>query len=513
MGLDKGICLRFYKRKDVQAEMIEHAKNKEIGVRYGDGFGKRPDILSYPRDVLELALRDVTSFHASEEVWGNPLELSSNISKKELDELRTGWDLVLDIDCPDWEISKLTAYLFIKALKDNEVKDVSCKFSGNKGFHIGVPFEAFPKEVAGKNTNDLFPECPKKISLYLLSLITNNYITIKNNKIIFDDKYAFSLNELKNKFGEREFLITKCLKCKKEIKLNEENIKEFICSKCENRIEIKEEKGFIKCDKCHILMEKIEHKKSLCKCGSNEYNSSFDPLSILEIDTILISSRHLYRMPYSLHEKSALVSLPIDPNKVMEFEKNMADPDTIQISKFKFLDRNVTGESARRLLVQALDFEVKIEEDREVQKDYEELVIESPIKEEFFPPCMQKILEGIEDGRKRAVFILMNFLGKIGWNKDEIKAFLLKWNNEKNREPLRDNYIFGQLSSFKPGDKLPPNCNNDAYYQGIGMCLPNGLCKKIKNPVNYTIVRWKSHLRENDKVKKKKTQDKNQDKN
>ena len=144
--LDKGTCLRFYKRKDIQDAMVVHAMNKEIGVRYTDSFGKMADRLSYPKEILELALRGVTSFHASEELWENPLELDSNKSKNELDELRTGWDLVLDIDCVDWELSKLTASLFIEALKENGVKDISCKFSGNKGFHIGVPFEAFPQK-------------------------------------------------------------------------------------------------------------------------------------------------------------------------------------------------------------------------------------------------------------------------------------------------------------------------------------------------------------------------------
>src|SRR3989344_8368465 len=79
--------------------------------------------------------------------------------------------------------------------------------------------------------------------------------------------------------------------------------------------------------------------------------------SFLEIDTVLIASRHLYRMPYSLHEKSGLVSLPLDPNKVLEFEKPMARPEVVQTT-FMFLDRDVVKEErARRLLLQALDFE------------------------------------------------------------------------------------------------------------------------------------------------------------
>src|SRR3989338_4038429 len=272
MPLSLSTCLKFYKRKDIQIAIIEHARNKEIGMRYNDKFGKRPDILSYPKDILELALNGITSFHASEEIWHNPLSISSELPKSELEQLRAGWDLVLDIDCPDWEFSKLTTYLFIKAVKDKHVTDISVKFSGNKGFHIGVPFEAFPKEIAQKKVKQLFPELPRKISEYLLNNITEKYI--------------------------------------KQHKKEQTQTTQFICPKCEQTKQI--DSDYLKCEKCNILMEKIESTApSLCPCGSNSSTLHFEPTAIIEIDTILISSRHLYRMPYSLHEKSGLVSIPI----------------------------------------------------------------------------------------------------------------------------------------------------------------------------------------------------------
>jgi hypothetical protein len=495
--LDKGACLRFYKRQDIQEAILEHALNKEVSVMYGIGkFGKRPDVLMYPRDVLELVKKGATSFHSSEEVWESPLLLNSDLKRKELDELREGWDLVLDIDCPDWELSKLTAHLFIKALKENGVKGISCKFSGNKGFHIGVPFEAFPSEIVGKKTKDLFPEGPKKIAQYLLGTITNNYVEVKNNKIFFDKTYSFSLNELKQKFEGQEFLINRCDGCKKKVKVKDEELTEFVCPKCENRI--KTGGNFIKCEKCSILMEKMDISRALCPCGSNNYTAIFDPLTIIEVDTILISSRHLYRMPYSFHEKSGLVSLPIDPDKVMDFEKEMANPDKLLIPMFKFLDRDVEV-SGDQLLLSAWDYEVKISEERKVgtPEGFEEIKIESPIKEDFFPPCIKQILtNGVEDGKKRGVFILSNFLGKIGWNMDEIKSYLLAWNKDKNKEGLRDNYIISQLKHFKVGEKLPPNCNNDGYYKDLGVCHPDPLCSRLRNPVNYTLIRWKTHLKQ-----------------
>ncbi|MEK6809730.1 MAG: DNA primase small subunit domain-containing protein, partial [Nanoarchaeota archaeon] len=303
--LDLGVCLRFYKRKDIQEAIIDHAKNKEIGVRYNDSFGRRPDILTYPKEILELSLRGVTSFHASEELWENPLELESNKSKKDLDKLRAGWDLVLDIDCKFVDYSKIAADLIIQFLKYCGVKDISCKFSGNKGFHIGVPFEAFPKKVGAMETKDLFPDAAKRIAYY-----------IKEN--------------IKEELAKRilEFEGNSFAKVKEKVNLQDEEIIRY---------------------------------------ESNQFNDKIARLNVdkfLEIDTVLISSRHLYRMPYSLHEKSGLVSLPIDPDKVMEFQKDMAKPDAILAPMFTFLDRNVSGESARQLLVQALDFDVKLEEEK-----------------------------------------------------------------------------------------------------------------------------------------------------
>ncbi len=455
MPLDKGTCLRFYKRKDIQEVLVEHAQRKEFSVRYTDSFGKRPDVLMYPKEVLELALKGATSFHCSEELWDNPLELSTGMAPKELEKIRAGWDLVLDIDCKFIDYSKICADLIVKFLKRCEVKDFSVKFSGNKGLHIGVPFEAFPSTVGAIETKTLFPEAAKKIAAYVKENIKEEL----GKKIL-----AFENND----FG----------KVKEKVELEAADITSY---------------------------EKNSFGDKVAKLNVDKF---------LEIDTVLISSRHLYRMPYSLHEKSGLVSLPIDPDKVMEFQREMAHPDKVLTPMFIFMDReNVTPGSAKRLLVQALDFEVKIkppEREKNVNagddSEREETVIPAPIKEELFPPCMKLLLKGIDDGKKRAVFCMSNFLGKVGWSKKEIEQFLAEWNQEKNSDKLRDNYVVNQLRYFKPRERLPPNCDNDAYYKTIGVCKPDSLCAHIKNPVNYTLLRWKDYLKileEEEKQEKK----------
>ncbi len=48
--------IKHYKRADVQEAIVRGAKNKEIAIKFGEGgFGKRPDTLQRPRDILELA--------------------------------------------------------------------------------------------------------------------------------------------------------------------------------------------------------------------------------------------------------------------------------------------------------------------------------------------------------------------------------------------------------------------------------------------------------------------------
>ncbi|HLC98263.1 MAG TPA: hypothetical protein VJC21_05810 [Candidatus Nanoarchaeia archaeon] len=447
--LDIGTCLRHYKRREIQEALVAHAQDREIGMRFQEMFGKRPDILSYPRDVLELALRNATSFHASEERWSNPLALSSTLSKRELEELRSGWDLVLDIDCKIFEYSRICADLVVKFLRYCGVDKtaLSAKFSGNKGFHIGVPFEAFPASVNDIPMVQLFPEAPRKIAAY-----------VKEN--------------IQKELGKR-------------ILAYEKN----------NFAAVKEKVGLAEAE--------------LLAFERNAFGDSVPSLSVekfLEIDTVLLASRHLYRMPYSLHEKSGLASVPVEPENVLQFEKAMAKPEQVKAPLFHFLSRNVSGETARRLLLQALDFKTKVAEEREkpaMKAAYDEIQITSAIREEFFPPCMKLINKGLADGKKRGLFSLINFLGKIGWAQKEIVDYTTAW-NAKNPEPLREVYLKGQLAHFIPGQRLPPNCDNEAYCKGIGVCQPDSFCSRIKNPVNYTILKWRRVQEEKQEAEEKK---------
>jgi DNA primase catalytic subunit len=408
----------YYSRPEIQKTILEFSANREICPRYFEGFGKRPDSLQYASDIFELVKRGATSFHASEEIWSNPLLIKTGMTEKDLNKLRTGWDLLLDIDSKYIDYSKIYAKIIINFLEFSGVKNVGIKFSGSKGFHLIIPWKAFPEEINGVKTSDMFPEWPRIITKY--------------------------------------------------------------------------------------IMEKTKHKliDEITKLSApNKYIKDYEAPKEVIPDLVLIAPRHLFRMPYSLHEKTALASAVIDKSKVMEFDLKDADPLKIEIKNF--IPDSKKGE-ASQLLMQALDWS------RENNSETEKKNIEyKPIQiadrsEKNFPPCIKKILLGIDDGKKRSVFALINFFRSIGTEKDELEKILYSW-NEKNKPPLQTGYIKLQIAwALKRKPLLPPNCKE--FYQGIGVCFPDELCNLIKNPVNYVV---RKNFQQNRKSPKNKDNFKN----
>jgi len=474
----------FYSKKEVQNEIFKCAKGREFSIKFGiDSFGKRPDALEFPNDILEFIKSGASSFHISEERWKDPLQLKPGMSVKQLDELREGWDLIIDVDCKFWDYSKHITHLIIKALKAHGIKAIGCKFSGNKGFHISVPFEAFPKEFNNQSINLLFPEAPKRIAQYLIDYIDSEETGYELSEYI---KKHTSEEDLIKYFYDKGSPATKivCKKCKREGELNKEDT-EFICHNCSLVLKEKQDTKYKICNNCKKLMVRQDVPKFKCKhCGSNESVEKFDMTILMNVDTLLISARHLYRGPYSHHEKSGLISVPIDPNKVLDFEKKDARVDSI-LEFITFLKKGKENE-ASRLLIQAYDHSPSIEVVREEeQREFE--IPSIAIGEDSFPPTIIKILKGIVDGRKRAVFILLNFLRNVGWDFDSIEKLLKEW-NEKNDPPLKWGYIQSQLSYQKRQKEiiLPPNYDNRGYYSDMGIS-PTAEEAKYKNPVKYAI--------------------------
>jgi len=412
------ISISYYSRPDIRKAIYDFSQNRETVPRYFEGFGKRPDALQYDSDILALAKKGATSFHTSEEIWKDPLAISTDMTEEQLSDLREGWDLILDIDSKYLDYSKIAAQLLIQALEFHGVKNIGIKFSGSKGFHIIIPWQSFPDKVYESETRKMFPKWPRLICQYLNEMIKNQLI-----------------EKISDMIGDRK-----------------------------------------------------------------SYVKDFEAPKKVMPDIVLVSGRHLFRCPYSLHEKTSLASVVIDKNKISEFKVQDANPLRVQVKGF--LPTIEKGE-ASELLLQAMDWgKSKSEkEKKETKKKYSDVVIKD-LTPNLYPPCISKILEGVkQDGRKRALFILINFFKSLKVSEEKIKEKIEEW-NKKNYHPLREGYIRSQLSwHSKQKPMLPPNCDKP-HYKDIAVCSPDGFCKFIKNPVNYTIKK-SFLLRKKDKKEKK----------
>lgn len=429
----KKIAKRYYLRRDIQEALTSEAKNREIVPRYLHQFGKRPDIITYVNDIAALANKGATSFHCSEELWHNPLGLSTEMARDKVSELRKGWDLILDIDCKFIEYSKLATELLIEAIRFHNVKNIGLKFSGGTGFHIGLSFEAFPAKLNDIFIKDFFPEGPRIIASYL---------------------------------------------------------KELIAKPLAQKI---------------LELNTLEEVSGITKKPLNDLlvNDTFNPFSILEIDTILISPRHLFRMSYSLHERTGLASIVITPSQLKAFHPGWAIP--YRVIPKPFLPKPEKDE-AKELLMQALDWHArKLREKQRREEVYggRKVVVLKNINQELYPPCVKKALNGMrQDGRKRCLFILINFLRSLNLSIDEIEKKIGEW-NKLNYKPLRKGYITSQLDWYKRrGAMPPPNCDK-SYYRNIGLCNPDFFCKKIKNPLSYVSRKLRLAKEQEQEAKKK----------
>ena len=411
--------------------------------------------------------------------------------KKEADELRQGWDLLIDIDCEHgMKYSAMAAKAITATFRQHGINNYGLKFSGSKGFHILVPWKAFPKEINGMDISNLFPEFPRKLVAYI-----RHYSSRVIQTMLPDEFYEKFKDKLKSGYvckncGEfaDEYLRVEffCESCNITEEKNFKDGKGALpkCYRCKQKMQYRPKKKFVICQKCEISSIK----------DPENFSKDLDIFSLMGLDLVLVSPRHLFRMPYSLHEKSSLVSVVIDEKDLdifiedESYKERIADPLRIEIKDF--MPDSKENEAAE-LVMQALDWSKDSGLDKELEKKTEgkysgfKAMELKNIKDEQFPPCIKKILEGMKDGKKRALFMLINFFRSIGMEKALLEEKIYEW-NEKNEEPLKKSYITSQLNwTYQRKPLLPPNCRDS--YRDLGVCFPDRTCDKIKNPVNYTV--------------------------
>ncbi|MEM4326001.1 MAG: hypothetical protein QXU40_01745 [Candidatus Pacearchaeota archaeon] len=419
----KSITKLYYSRKDIQKAIFDFSQNREVVPRYFETFGKRPDTLQYPQDIFELVKKGATSFHCSQELWKDPLSLSTEMNQQQINELRTGWDLILDIDSKYFDYSKILAEIIIEILKFYNIENIGVKFSGSKGFHIIVPWIAFPKIINKIKVSDMFPEYPRIITQFIIEKSREKLIKEITNLTVIHSKY----------------------------------------------------------------IKDIEAPKEVMP------------------DLVLVSSRHLFRAPYSLHEKTGLSSIVLSERELKNFHPKDANPLKVKIRNFIPDSRK---DEAYILLRESLDWynstSIKREQNTKADFSFEKKTLQiTNLLEENFPPSIKEILKGLSDGKKRALFILLNFFRGLGLDKSDVEKRILEW-NEKNNPRLSEKYIKLQISWTYKNKPVPPPNYEKEYYKGIGI-TPTEEEVRHKNPLNYMLKKYykKEEQKEHKKGKRK----------
>jgi len=502
----KLLALPYYSRKEVLDAMFNFSQNREISPRYYEGFGKRPDSFQYPSDILALVKRGATSFHCSEEIWKDPLEIKTGMAEEELNSLRIGWDLIIDIDCKWIYYSKKAAIAIIQALESRGVKNIGIKFSGGKGFHIIIPWHSFPDEIDGTKTSDMFPEWPRAVIAFIKEISRPRLAElIKDTEADFKDIKGFTGIKCENcnNLAEKRFQITvRCNDCSPpHIETFFSSNEDYKKKKCPIHIKKEMEESaknpFFYCSRCEL--DSISSPKNF-----NEKTLATDVFKVLGLDVLLVSPRHLFRMPYSLHEKTALASIVLDKNKIEDFEITDADPLNVEVKNFLPEKSEESKGEAKQILIASIDWVKSNQKEEKInyneqgfaiissnakgdRKDFKPLEL-GKIDEEIFPPTMKKILNGVADGKKRALFILLNFFRSLGLPMEDVDKRIRKW-NEKNTPPLKEGYLKSQfIWHSKHSPVMPPNFDNDIYKE-IGVYEMDSLSEKVKNPVTYVARR------------------------
>lgn len=501
----RAITKLYYSNPKVQEALVKFAKDREVVPRYFEAFGKRPDILQYPSDVMGAVNKGATSFHGSEELWSDALQLNSEIMREQMSLLRKSWDLLIDIDSRYFDLSREAAKLVIEFLEKYGIENYGIKFSGSKGMHIIVSGKAFPDEYLGQKMKDCFPEWPRTITEFIFSEIRPEFRR-RVGKIM-------SFSNLEKEEKESSIRVN-CKKC--NAIASKGILTKLICPICNLVIEMRDIKSSnkrLRClnKGCAGVLEALENKEyyycSNCKdpanekfpLTSNKYPDMFGEVrgelaeEYSEFDLVLVAPRHLFRMPYSLHEKTSLASVVLRKEQIESFSLKDADPLRVKIENY--MPENTEGE-AKKLLMDALEWKnnQNMQEEENMNRKYatgdrsekrkfknEEIDYKS-IGGEMFPLAIKKLLKGLKDGKKRGLFILITFFRSLNYPIDFVNSRVREW-NKLNEQPLKEGYIKSQISwHFKQKRKiLPPNYDNKSFYADLGLLTEKK--PDAKNPI------------------------------
>lgn len=480
----------YYARKDIQKAMYDFCKNRETVANFNNEFfAKRPDCFDYPTDIAIAARKGATSFHCSEELWEDPLKINTNMTPDEYNEIKIGWDFLIDIDSKYLDYSKIAAKLLIKELEAHGVHNYGIKFSGSKGFHIIVPFKAFPHRFRDEQTKNQFPKWPRIIAEYLFNRIKEPMhqeilkLTSKEKLEAKGELISESICPRCKKPAEKKLLtVYKCPACKTSMQSVVTKRKKMECPSCNEFMNVVREEETIYCKECktHSKLLSIEEQNKLVR----EIFENKDTTKSAEdsVDFVLVASRHLFRAPYSLHEKTGFASIVLTKEEIDDFKPTDANP--LKITQTRSYLPPVNDGEATKLLFESLD-NTKKEEPKIRKYEGDGIDLQGiKITEDMFPPIIKKLNKGLKgDGRKRALNILLSFYNSLEFPPEYIEEEIDTW-NKKNKVPLKLGYVKTQVLWHEKNKRLPPNYDKPVYKE-FGITSPPE--PGLKNPINYTI--------------------------
>jgi len=510
MQISRRKLLEYYSNPQIMRAIFTFSTDREFVSAIVDSkgnrkMGARPNFLNEEGDIYSYIARGSNEFHTSIERWCDVMNLGKNKTKEEMDNNRKNWDFIIDIDVDiGFSYAKIIASEIVLFFVDEGIpkKDISIKFSGNKGFHIGLRGEEFPDYICNfggvlEKRAQAFPFLPLFILCYLEEKVSR---------------------QLKQKYIDNFSL---------------ENISEQLKQKYIDSSSLKPTKEFLLKPTTTNLQSKPTPLTTQTPYQKQQQTNLFVNL---KLDFQVFSSRHFIRSPYSLHPKSGFVSLPILPSKIHSFKKEQATIDAVLSYSgdglLGFLDKYSVGKASKMVSNAFLWFDKKNKEEKKQilnkikqeetkynkdftidllkidaekrKKAYIEVVKQGKglvstqsflfnglINPLYFPPTILNILKGLKDGRKRALFILINFFRSLSYPQNMIEIVVEKW-NLCNTSPLPKEYVHQQIFyNFKHKKPILPPSFSSEIYKEIGVYEEDELTKKVKNPITYVLNKLK----------------------
>jgi len=355
----------------------------------------------------------------------------------------------------------------------------------------------------------MFPEWPRAISKYIMYKIRTPY-----NKEATKLDINFEALKERTNLSKQDVIETicpncegsakkgkivtyQCPECKSQIQRPNSKItkRKLMCTNnsCPGYLEIIEKRDYFYCENCKYSSfdkklksdKKVIHTKEAKQSSYSEnFEEQISGAKMASLDLVLVAPRHLFRAPYSLHEKTRLASVTITKDQIDSFNPKDANPLKIKIKDFY---PKTNEAEATHLLESALAWK-KIHDEQDQQeikkkyKTYEKIDVKpDSIPENLFPKPIKKLLKGLQEGRKRGLFVLLTFLRSLNFSPEYINKKIREW-NDLNDPPLKEGYVKSQINWHLKQRKqiLPPNYRNDNFYKDLKLI---DVYPKEKNPI------------------------------